>query len=129
MATYAKSELARCMATADYLIPFEATVNAPVAPTLTLSACKIRCDHFNFSWQTAVAAGENAAGTKSILQSKYYPTYSIYEMFSAQLVEQIQQGSSEIPQASVPPLQNSKSAPSYRHRGFFWRLSSLADFP
>jgi len=53
-----------------------------------------------------VAAGENAADTKSILKSKYYPTYSTYEMFAAQLMEQIQQGSSQIPQAPVTPSQN-----------------------
>jgi len=66
------------MATAGYLIHFEATVNAPGAPTPTLSACKVRRDQFNSLWQTVkaaynrcsdsiVAAGESAADTKSIL--------------------------------------------------------------
>jgi len=78
------------MATADCLIHFEATVNAPGAPTPSLSACKIRCDHLNSLWQTVkaaydicsdcIAAGVSAADTKSILKSKYYQTYSTYEI-------------------------------------------------
>jgi len=119
-------------------------VNAPGAPTPTLSACKIRRDHLNSLWKTVkaafdicsgciIAAGESAADTKSVLKSKYYQTYSTYEIFAAQLMEQNQKGSSQIPQAPVTPSQNSTSlwlsAPSYRHRGFLWRLSSLADFP
>jgi len=87
MATSAKSALSRFMATADCVIHFEATMNAPGAPTPTLSAWKIRRDHFNFLWQTLkaaydicfdcnVAAGESAADTKSILKSIYYQTYT-----------------------------------------------------
>jgi len=79
MATSVKSALTRFTATADCLIHFEATVNAPDAPTPTLSACKIRRDHSNSLWQTVkaaydicseciVAAGESAADTKSILK-------------------------------------------------------------
>jgi len=89
MATSVKSALTRFMSTADCLIYFEATVNAPGALTPTLFACKIRRDHFNSLWQTAKAAydvcsdciidaGESAADTKSILKSKYYQTYSTY---------------------------------------------------
>jgi len=88
--------------------------------TPTLSACKIRRDHFNSLWQTVkaeydicsdciVAAGESTADTKSILKSKYYQTYSTYELFAAQLMEQVQKGSSQIPQAPVTPSQNSTS--------------------
>jgi len=40
---------------------------------------------------------------------KYYQTYSTYEIFAAQLMEQIQKGSSQIPQAPVTPSQNSTS--------------------
>jgi len=58
----------------------------------TLSACKIRRDHFNSLWQTVkaaydicfdciIAAGESAADTKSILTSKYNQTYSTYKIF------------------------------------------------
>jgi len=117
MATSVKSALTRCMATADCLIHFEATVNAPGAPTPTLSACKIWRDHFNSLWQSVkaaydicsdciVAAGESAA---DILRSKYYQTYSTYEIFAAQLMEQIQKWSSHIPQAPVTLSQNSTS--------------------
>jgi len=80
MATSVKSALTRFMATPDCLIHFEATVNAPGAPTPTLSACEIRRDHFNSLFQTVkeaydvcsdciIAAGESAADTKSILKS------------------------------------------------------------
>jgi len=97
------------MTTADSLIHLKATVNAPGAPNPTLSACKIRRDHFNSLWQTVkaacdicsdciIAAGESAADTKFILKSKYYPTYSTYEIFAAQLMEQVQKGSSQLPQ-------------------------------
>jgi len=55
MATSVKSALTRFMATADCLIHFEATVNAPGAPTPTLSAYKIRRDHLNSLWQTIKA--------------------------------------------------------------------------
>jgi len=66
------------MATADCLIQFEATVDAPGAPTPTLSAGKVRRDHISYLWQAVkaaygicsdcvVAAGESAAETKSIL--------------------------------------------------------------
>jgi len=113
MATSVKFALTRFMATVDCLIHFEATVNAPGAPTPTLSASKIRRDHLNSLWQTVkaaydiccdciIAAGESAA----ILKSKYYKTYSTYEIFAAQLMEQIQKGSSQIPQAAVTPSQN-----------------------
>jgi len=89
MTTSVISALTRFMATAACLIHFEATVNAPGAPTQTLSACKIRRDHFNSLWQTVkaaydicsdciVGAGESAADKKSILKSKYYQTYSTY---------------------------------------------------
>jgi len=81
---------------------------------------KIRRDHLNSLWQTVkaaydicsdciIAAGESAADTKSVLRSKYYQTYSTYEIFAAQLMEQIQKGSSQIPQAPVIPSQNSTS--------------------
>jgi len=116
MATSVKPALTRFMATADYLIHIEATVNAPGAPTATLSACKIRRDHFNSLWKTIkaayricsdciIAAGERAADTKSILKSKYYQTYSTYEIFAAQLMEQILKGSTQISQAPVTPCQ------------------------
>jgi len=45
MATLVKSAFTWFMATADCLIHFEAT------PTPTLSACKIRRDHFSSLWQ------------------------------------------------------------------------------
>jgi len=120
MATSVKSALTRFMATVDCLIHFEATVNASGAPTPTLSACKIRRDHLNSLWQTVkaaydicfdciLAAGESAADTKSILKYKYYQTYSTYELFAVQLMEQIQKGSSQIHQAPVTPSQNSTS--------------------
>jgi len=75
--TSADSALAQFFATADWLIQFEATLNAPGA-TPTLSACKIRRDHFNSLWQTVkaaydicsdsiIAAGESVADTKPIL--------------------------------------------------------------
>jgi len=56
MATSTKPALVLFMATADCLINFEATVHAPGAPTPTLSACKIRRDHFNLLWQTVKKA-------------------------------------------------------------------------
>jgi len=58
------------METADCLIHFEATVNAPVK---FVAITSIRC--------------QSATDTKSILKSKYYQTYSIYEIFAAQLME------------------------------------------
>jgi len=105
------------MATADSLIQLEATVNTPGAPTPTLYACKIRRDHFNSLWQTVkaaydicsdcvVAEGESTAST---LKSKNYKTYSTYEMFAAQIMEQIQQGFSQIRQAPITPTQNTTS--------------------
>jgi len=142
MATSVKSALTRCMATADCLIHFEATVNAPGAPTPTLSACKIWRDHFNSLWQTVkaaydicsdciVAAGESVEDTNSLLNSKYYQTYSTYEIFAAQLMEQIQKWSSQIPQAPVTPSQYSTSYGCWLPPidTEVWRLSSLADFP
>jgi len=54
-----------------------------------------------------IAAGESATDTKSILKSKYYHTYSTYDIFAAQLMEQIQKGSSQIPKAPVTPSQYS----------------------
>ncbi|KAH8366870.1 hypothetical protein KR084_011913, partial [Drosophila pseudotakahashii] len=111
MASLAKSALNKFIATADTLSHFEATLNVPGASTPTLSACKIRREHVSSLWQKVkeaydtcseciVAAGESAADAKSILKAKYNETYSIYERFAAQILEQIQQG---FPKSSQPP--------------------------
>ncbi|XP_070068126.1 uncharacterized protein [Drosophila takahashii] len=111
MASQAKSDLNKFIVTADSLSHFEATLNFPGAPTPTLSASKIRREHVSSLWQKVndaydtcseciVAAGDSAADTKSILKAKYNETYSIYERFAAQILEQIQQGSTK---SSQPP--------------------------
>jgi len=66
-----------------------------------------------------------------MFKEKYNETYFIYETAAAQILEQIQQGPFQIPQAPVTSFQKSTSygcrLPPI-DKGFLRRLSSLANF-
>jgi len=131
------------MATADCLIHFEATVNAPGAPTPTLYACKIRRDHFNSLWQMVKAAWHilrlhyscrrerrrHEIHTKVHVLPNVLHLWNIFRAVDGtnpkRLLPNTSSSSNSVPKFHVLWL----SAPSYRHRGFLWRLSLLADFP
>jgi len=82
------------------------------------------CDIINIYWTSILTNFDcflNSPCAPTPNPSRSFQVLTTIQMY---LSEQIQQGSSQVPQAPVTP-----SAPFYRHRGFLWRLSSLADFP